>query len=194
VTIKNYFSHKTTIIDTNVKVGAKTKIWHFCHISNNVSIGQNCVLGQNIFVGDNVIIGDNVKLQNNISVYEGVKIEDDVFCGPSVVFTNIKNPRSFINQKLFFSDTIIKKGATIGANTTVICGNIVGEYCLIGAGSLVSKNIKSFALAYGNPIKQIGWVNIQGQSIDLPLTSNKKIEIISNDIKYTLNYDTLEIV
>ena len=141
---EKFFIHETSIVDKNVKIGKKTKIWHWCHISKNSIIGKNCILGQNVFIGENVKIGNNVKIQNNVSIYKGVQIKDDVFIGPSVVFTNVKMPRSFINQKKNFLRTIIDKGSTIGANATLICGIKLGKYSLVGAGSVVTKNVKSF--------------------------------------------------
>ena len=152
---KKFFVHCSSLIDENVKIGDGSKIWHFSHISKNVKIGKNCTFGQNIFIGENVKIGNRVKVQNNVSIYSGVKIMDDVFIGPSVVFTNIKKPRSFINKKKSYENTLISKGATIGANSTIICGVKIGEYSLVGAGSVVTKNVPSKYLVLGNPSKII---------------------------------------
>lgn len=160
-----YFAHHTAIIDENVQIGGGSKIWHFCHILSGTLIGKNCSFGQNCMVGANVQIGDNLKAQNNISIYEGVRIEDDVFLGPSVVFTNILNPRAFISRKNEFRATIIKKGASIGANATIICGIKIGSYALVGAGSVVTKDIPDFALVMGNPARQIGWVDKAGERL-----------------------------
>ena len=146
-----FYIHNTSIVDENVKIGKGTKIWHWCHISKNAKIGKNCVLGQNVFIGENVKIGNNVKIQNNVSVYSGVKIKNDVFIGPSVVFTNIKYPRSLVNQKKSFVITVIEIGATIGANSTIVCGIKIGKHSLIGAGSVVTKNVRNKSLVYGNP-------------------------------------------
>ena len=150
---KNFFVHSSSIVDENVKIGQNTKIWHFCHISSRAKIGRDCKIGQNVFVGEGVKIGNNVKIQNNVSVYSGVKIEDDVFIGPSVVFTNVMKPRSFINKKKKYATTIIKKGATLGANSTIICGNNIGQYSFVGAGSVVTNDVLKNTLVYGNPAK-----------------------------------------
>ncbi|HOP95635.1 MAG TPA: acyltransferase [Dictyoglomaceae bacterium] len=155
---KNFFVHGSSYIDEDVEIGEGTKIWHFSHILKGSKIGKNCVLGQNVMVGPNVRIGNNVKIQNNVSVYEKVEIEDDVFCGPSMVFTNVINPRAFIERKHEFRKTLVKKGATIGANATIVCGVTIGEYALIGAGAVVTKDVPPYALVVGVPAKQIGWV------------------------------------
>jgi len=154
----NFFFHKSSYIDNDVKIGDNTKIWHFSHIQNGAIIGSNCIIGQNVNIGHFVKIGNNVKIQNNVSVYQGVEIEDDVFIGPSVVFTNVINPRSFINRHNEFKKTIIRKGSTLGANSTIVCGNNIGEYSLIGAGSLITKNVGSFELWYGVPARHRGYV------------------------------------
>ena len=153
--MKNYFVHESSYVDENVQIGEGTKIWHFCHIMPNTKIGKNCSIGQNCVIGPNVTIGDNCKLQNNISVFEGVTIEDDVFCGPSMVFTNVINPRSFIIRKDEFKETIIRKGASLGANCTIICGNEVGQYSFVGAGAVVHKNVIPYELVVGNPIRRL---------------------------------------
>jgi len=158
----SYFSHDTAVIDDNCQIGDGTKIWHFSHIMSTCKIGQNCNLGQNVVVSPNVILGNNVKVQNNVSIYSGVVCEDDVFLGPSMVFTNVINPRSAVNRKEEFLKTIVKKGASIGANSTIVCGNTIGEYALIGAGAVVTKDVLPFALVVGNPSKQIGWISEHG--------------------------------
>lgn len=156
---KDFFVHPSSIVDDGCIIGNGSRIWHFSHIMPGAVVGQNCILGQNVFVAAGVVIGDRVKVQNNVSIYEGVIIEDDVFLGPSCVFTNVINPRSFVERKSEYKKTLIKKGASIGANATIICGNQVGAYALIGAGSVVTKDVKPYALMVGNPAKQIGWVS-----------------------------------
>jgi UDP-2-acetamido-3-amino-2,3-dideoxy-glucuronate N-acetyltransferase len=160
-----YFFHETAIIDVDAKIGNNSKIWHFSHIMSNCIIGENCNIGQNVVVSPNVVIGNNVKVQNNVSIYSGVICEDDVFLGPSMVFTNIINPRSAIIRRDQYLQTLVKKGASIGANATIICGNTIGEYALIGAGSVVTKDIPNYALVVGNPSKQIGWVSEYGHTL-----------------------------
>ena len=151
----HYFKHETAVIDEPVEIGEGTKIWHFSHISANAKIGNNVIIGQNVFVGKGVVIGNGCKIQNNVSVYEGVTLEDDVFIGPSVVFTNVKEPRANIEQKNNFLQTLVKKGATIGANATIICGNTIGQNSFIGAGSLITKNVNDHSLVHGAPAKYI---------------------------------------
>ena len=154
--MSDFFAHPTAVIDKGAKIGKGTKIWHFCHIMSTAEIGENCVLGQNVFVAADVKIGNNVKIQNNVSVYTGVIIEDDVFLGPSMVFTNVSNPRSEINRKDKYEKTLVKKGATIGANATIVCGHTIGEYAFVGAGAVVTSDVKPFALVVGVPARQIG--------------------------------------
>ncbi len=184
--------HKTAIIDDNTMISPTTKIWHFSHISKNAKIGDNCVLGQNVFVGKNVHIGNNVKIQNNVSIYEGVEIEDDVFCGPSCVFTNVNKPRSFINQKNSFSVTKVKKGASIGANSTIICGNSLGQYSFIGAGSLVTENVKNFSLVFGHPAKFKYWIDIRGERLDF--NNDNKIILNKYAETYMLQNDEVSLI
>ena len=180
----NYFVHETAMIDRDVTIGQNSKIWHFSHILNNVVIGKNCSLGQNTMVGPNVYIGNNCKIQNNVSIYEGVEIEDDVFLGPSCVFTNVINPRSEIERKNQFLKTLVKKGATIGANSTIVCGIILDNYCFIGAGAVVTKNVPKYALVVGNPARRIGWISKQGYRLNHSLeceVSGEKYKKISED-------------
>lgn len=157
-----YYSHETSIIDIGAKIGNGTKIWHFCHVMSTAEIGSNCVLGQNVFVGNKVQVGNNVRIQNNVSLYEGVNCEDDVFLGPSMVFTNVINPRSAVERKNEFKPTLVKMGASVGANATIICGVTLGEYCFVGAGAVVTKDVKPYALMVGVPAKQTGWVSRAG--------------------------------
>ena len=166
MTTNSYFAHETAVIDTDCTIGSGTKIWHFCHVMPNSSIGDRCNLGQNVVVSPNVILGNNVKVQNNVSIYTGVICEDDVFLGPSMVFTNIVNPRSAIIRRDAYATTLVKKGASIGANSTIICGNTIGEFALIGAGAVVTKNVAPYALVVGNPSKQIGWVSEYGHRLE----------------------------
>ena len=163
--MKNYFAHETAVIDQNCSIGHDTKIWHFSHIMSNSKIGENCNIGQNVVVSPNVILGDNVKVQNNVSIYTGVVCEDDVFLGPSMVFTNIINPRSAIIRRGQYSKTLVKKGATIGANATIICGNELGSFCMIGAGAVITKDVPAYALFLGNPARQTGWVSEFGHRL-----------------------------
>lgn len=161
----NFFKHETAVVDEGSSIGNGTKIWHFSHIMPDSIIGKKCNIGQNVVVSSRVVLGNNVKVQNNVSIYTGVKCEDDVFLGPSMVFTNVINPRSAINRKNQYKDTLVKKGATIGANATIICGNTIGAYALIGAGSVVTKDVLPFALVVGNPSKQLGWVSEYGHRL-----------------------------
>lgn len=156
------FVHESSYIDEGVVIGRGTKVWHFSHILSNCTIGADCSFGQNVVVGPNVRIGDNVKVQNNVSIYDGVTLEDGVFCGPSCVFTNVNNPRSEIIRKDEYRETLVKRGASIGANATVICGNELGEYCFIAAGAVVTKNVPPYALMAGTPAKRIGWISEAG--------------------------------
>ena len=184
---KHFFSHETSIIDNNVTIGERTKIWHFSHILNATTIGKNCVIGQNVMIGPSVDIGNNCKIQNNVSIYKGVTISDNVFCGPSCVFTNVINPRANIDRTNEFKNTMVEKGVTIGANATIICGNRLGEYCMIGAGAVVTKNVKKHSLMVGNPAKQIGWVSHAGEVLSenlvCPLEGRKYVEDKNGNLK-----------
>jgi UDP-2-acetamido-3-amino-2,3-dideoxy-glucuronate N-acetyltransferase len=161
----DYFVHETAVVDADVQIGPGSKVWHFSHIMPHCSLGANCILGQNVFLGDSVTIGSGVKIQNNVSVYSGVEIEDDVFLGPSMVFTNVNAPRSFIEQKNY-ARTVVKKGASIGANATIVCGNTIGAYAFIGAGAVVTHEVPDFAFMYGVPAKQQGWVSRAGARLN----------------------------
>lgn len=160
-----YYSHPTAVIDEGCTIGKGTKIWHFSHIMPNCTIGENCNLGQNVVISPEVILGNNVKVQNNVSIYTGVICEDDVFLGPSCVFTNVTNPRSAVNRRSQYAKTIVKRGASIGANATIVCGHNIGEFSFIGAGAVVTKNVPAYALVVGNPSKQIGWMSEYGHRL-----------------------------
>jgi UDP-2-acetamido-3-amino-2,3-dideoxy-glucuronate N-acetyltransferase len=162
---KDYFAHETAVIDDGCKIGRGTRIWHFTHIMTGSVIGENCNLGQNVVVSPDVVLGRNVKVQNNVSIYTGVICEDDVFLGPSMVFTNITNPRSAVIRKDKYERTLVKKGASIGANATIICGNEIGEFAFIGAGSVVTKSVKPYSLVLGNPARHIGWMSEYGHRL-----------------------------
>ena len=184
----NFYIHPTSFLDENISIGNETKIWHFSHILKNCSIGIKCSLGQNVVVGPNVVIGNNVKIQNNVSVYEGVTLEDDVFCGPSCVFTNVINPRSIIERKNEFKNTLVKRGASIGANSTILCGLTIGEYSFIGAGSVVTKDVNPFSIIVGNPGKHIGWISKSGATLksDLICPIDGSVYELSKDNKLFL--------
>jgi UDP-2-acetamido-3-amino-2,3-dideoxy-glucuronate N-acetyltransferase len=164
--MKSKLIHESCFVDDNVSIGEGTKIWHYSHIQKNANIGKNVSIGQNVNTGPNIRIGDNCKIQNNVSIYEGVTLEDGVFCGPSCVFTNVTNPRAFIQTREAYGKTLVKKGASIGANATIVCGTTIGEYALIGAGAVVTKDVPNYALVYGNPAKQTGWVSKLGHRLD----------------------------
>lgn len=167
-----YFAHPTAVIDDGASIGDRTAVWHWVHVSANAQIGVGCVLGQNVFVGNDVSIGNNVKIQNNVSVFDAVTLEDDVFCGPSMVFTNVHNPRSAVPRKNEYRRTLVKRGASIGANATVLCGVTLGEYAFIAAGAVVNIDVKAYALMAGMPARQIGWMSQHGERLTLPLTGN----------------------
>ena len=184
---KGTFVHETSFIDENVTVGEGTKIWHFSHILKDCKIGSDCSFGQNVVVGPNVIVGNKVKIQNNVSVYDGVTLEDGVFCGPSCVFTNVHNPRSEIERKHEYRKTLVKRGATLGANCTIVCGITIGKFAFIGAGAVISKDVTDYALIVGVPGKQIGWMSEYGEKLDLPLTGNAKTICKHTNQIYELN-------
>ncbi len=163
------FVHQTAVVDANVTIGEKTKIWHFTHVLVNSHIGARCSIGQNVSIGPNVTIGNGCKIQNNVSVYTDVTLEDDVFCGPSMVFTNVLTPRAFVERKNEFAKTLVKKGATIGANATIVCGHDIGEYAMVGAGAVVTKEVLPYALVVGNPARRIGWVSRTGERLGADL-------------------------
>ena len=187
------FFHETAVIDEGSKIGANTKIWHFSHVGTGAIIGENCTLGQNVFISSKAKIGNNVKIQNNVSVYDKVEIEDFVFCGPSMVFTNVYNPRSNINRKLEYKSTLIKKGATLGANCTILCGLEIGMYSFVGAGSVVTKKVKDFALVIGNPSTHIGWMSRFGERIDLPLSGKGSFKCQKTEDVYHLDGSSIKL-
>lgn len=170
---KEFFVHESSYIDEQVKIGKGTKIWHFCHVQKGAEIGENCSLGQNVNIANNVKIGNNVRIQNNVSVYEGVELEDNVFCGPSCVFTNVKTPRAHYPVHGIYDKTFIKNGASLGANSTVVCGHTVGRSAMVAAGAVVTKNVKDYALVAGVPARQIGWVCECGERLENDLVCNK---------------------
>ena len=172
--MKEYFAHETAVIDSGCEIGNGSKIWHFSHIMSGCIVGEACNIGQNVVISPNVKLGRNVKIQNNVSVYAGVICEDDVFLGPSMVFTNVINPRSHVSRKSEYIQTLVRKGASIGANATIVCGNEIGEYAMIGAGAVITKPVKAFALVVGNPAKQIGWVSENGHKLTFG-SSNKAV-------------------
>ena len=186
-----YTSHHTAIVDNVATIGERTKIWHWTHISGGAIIGSNCVLGQNIFVGNNAVVGNNVKIQNNVSVFDNVIIKDKVFCGPSVVFTNVYNPRSEINRKSEYKYTIINEGATLGANSTLVCGISIGKYAFVGAGSVVNRDVPDFSLVVGVPARQIGWVSVYGEQLNIPLSGNAEVVCKKSNQRYILDGSTL---
>lgn len=181
------YVHPSAFIDEPCEIGEGTKIWHFSHVMKHATIGSNCILGQNVFVAQGVSIGNNVKIQNNVSVYSGVRLEDDVFCGPSCVFTNVVNPRAQIIRRDEYLPTVVKRGATIGANATIICGATIGSYAFIGAGAVVRGNVPDYALVVGVPCKQIGWMSRYGERLDLPLTGSGRAFCQATDEVYELN-------
>jgi UDP-2-acetamido-3-amino-2,3-dideoxy-glucuronate N-acetyltransferase len=178
--------HFTAIVDQGAKIGSNTKVWHWVHVSAGAKIGEQCSLGQNVFVGNKVTIGNNVKIQNNVSIYDNIILEDDVFCGPSMVFTNVYNPRSAISRKNEYRNTLIKRGATLGANSTIVCGITIGCYAFIGAGSVVNRDVPDYALMVGVPARQIGWMSQYGEKLDLPLKGEAQTRCNKTNLNYFL--------
>ncbi|MCL6419711.1 acyltransferase [Aestuariirhabdus haliotis] len=179
--------HPSAIVDKGARIGDNSQIWHFVHVCSGAVIGTNCSLGQNVFVGNRVVIGNNVKIQNNVSVYDNVTIEDDVFCGPSMVFTNVYNPRSAVSRKNEYRDTFIGQGATLGANCTIVCGSNIGCYAFVGAGAVINKDVPDYALMVGVPAKQIGWMSEYGERLDLPFEGRANAICPYTDAEYQLN-------
>jgi UDP-2-acetamido-3-amino-2,3-dideoxy-glucuronate N-acetyltransferase len=188
-----YTAHSTAIIDDGATIGDGTRIWHWVHVSPGARIGKGCSLGQNVFVGNRVVLGDNCKIQNNVSVYDNVTLEDDVFCGPSMVFTNVINPRSHVPRKDEYKDTLVKRGATLGANCTIICGVTIGEYAFIAAGAVVTKDVKPHALMAGVPARQTGWMSAHGERLDLPLTGMAETTCPATGQRYRLANGALQV-
>ncbi len=182
----DYTVHDSAIVDDGAKIGHRTRIWHWVHVCGGAIIGSDCSLGQNVFVGNRVVIGNNCKVQNNVSVYDNVTLEDDVFCGPSMVFTNVYNPRSAVPRKDEYQDTLIRQGATLGANCTIVCGVTVGEYAFVAAGAVVNRDVRPYALVAGVPAKQIGWMSRHGEQLDLPLDGNGTATCSETGARYRL--------
>tara|TARA_B100001996_G_scaffold289880_1_gene230063 strand:- start:242 stop:823 length:582 start_codon:yes stop_codon:yes gene_type:complete len=191
---KKFFNHDTSIIDEGSEIGEATKIWQWVHVSSGAKIGNNCSLGQNVYVAGNVVIGNEVKIQNNVSVYDNVTLEDGVFCGPSMVFTNVYNPRSFIERKDEYRDTLVKEGSTLGANCTIVCGVTIGKFAFVGAGAVINKNVPDFALMAGVPAKQIGWMSKHGEKLNLPLEGNGSATCPHTGEEYLLEDSVLTII
>lgn len=189
-----FFKHETAIIDDGAEIGDKCRVWHWVHVCSGAKIGEGVSLGQNVFVGNKVTIGNHCKIQNNVSVYDNVHLEEGVFCGPSMVFTNVYNPRSLIERKDQYLNTIVKKGATLGANSTIVCGTTIGEYAFVGAGALINKDVKPFALMVGVPARQIGWMSIFGEQLDLPLEGDLEVKCPNTGAIYRLDGTDLKIV
>ena len=181
--------HSSAIVDAGARLGAGTRVWHFAHVCAGARIGDRCSLGQGVYVGNDVLIGHNVKIQNNVSVYDAVTLEDDVFCGPSMVFTNVHNPRSAVTRKAEYRRTLVRQGATLGANCTVVCGTTVGRYAFVGAGAVVSRDVPDFALVVGVPARQMGWMSRHGERLALPLTGNGEAACPATGEHYVLRDD-----
>lgn len=187
-----YTAHPSAIIDEGAQIGGGSRIWHFVHVCSGARIGQNCSLGQNVFVGNRVHIGNHCKIQNNVSVYDNVTLEDGVFCGPSMVFTNVYNPRSLIERKNEYRDTLVKQGATLGANCTIVCGVTIGRFAFVGAGAVVKQDVPDYALVVGVPARQIGWISEYGEQLDLPLSGEAEAICPHSGARYRLRHDRLE--
>ncbi|MCV2349751.1 acyltransferase [Paucibacter sp. Y2R2-4] len=189
-----YWKHESAIVDAGAELGEGTKVWHFAHISPGARIGDRCALGQGVYVGNDVLIGDNVRIQNNVSVYDAVTLEDDVFCGPSMVFTNVYNPRAAVARKNEYRRTLIRRGATLGANCTVVCGNTVGRYAFVGAGAVVQRDVPDFALVVGVPARRIGWMSRFGERLDLPMQGEAEATCPHTGDRYRLQGELCELI
>ena len=187
----SFYQHETAIVDDGAQIGEDSRVWHFVHVCGGAKIGKGVSLGQNVFVGNRVVIGDHCKVQNNVSVYDNVFLEEGVFCGPSMVFTNVYNPRSLIERKDQYRDTVVKKGATLGANCTIVCGVTIGAYAFVGAGAVVNKDVPAYALMVGVPAKQIGWMSEFGEQLDLPLQGQAQVTCSHTGAVYQLDGTTL---
>lgn len=187
----SFYQHETAIVDDGAQIGEDSRVWHFVHVCGGAKIGKGVSLGQNVFVGNRVVIGDHCKVQNNVSVYDNVFLEEGVFCGPSMVFTNVYNPRSLIERKDQYRDTLVKKGATLGANCTIVCGVTIGAYAFVGAGAVVNKDVPAYALMVGVPAKQIGWMSEFGEQLDLPLKGQAQVTCSHTEAVYKLDGTTL---
>lgn len=187
--MNNFQQHESAIIDAGAEIGQGSRVWHFVHVCSGAKIGERCSLGQNVFIGNKVIIGNDVKIQNNVSVYDNVILEDGVFCGPSMVFTNVYNPRSFVERKNEYRNTLVKIGATLGANCTIVCGVTVGAYAFVGAGAVINRDVTDYALMVGVPAKQVGWISEFGERLPLPLTGNAEALCPHTGAKYVLIND-----
>jgi len=187
----SYTAHPTAIVDEGASIGEGTRIWHWVHVSAGARIGGGCSLGQNVFIGNRVVIGANCKIQNHVSVYDNVTLEDDVFCGPSMVFTNVINPRSHVSRRHEFRDTLVKRGATLGANCTIVCGVTIGEYAFVGAGAVITRDVKPYALMVGVPARQAGWMSRHGERLDLPVDGSGEAACPATGVRYRLSDGTL---
>jgi len=184
--------HSSAIVDDGADIGAETRIWHWVHVCAGARIGEKCSLGQNVFVGNRVVIGDNCKIQNNVSIYDNVTLEDDVFCGPSMVFTNVYNPRAAVSRKDEYRDTIVQQGATLGANCTIVCGTTIGRHAFVAAGAVVNRDVKPYALMAGVPARHIGWMSHHGERLDLPLEGDGETRCATTGSRYTLKQGQCE--
>jgi UDP-2-acetamido-3-amino-2,3-dideoxy-glucuronate N-acetyltransferase len=186
--------HSTAIVDEGSQIGKDSSVWHWVHVCAGAKIGERCSLGQNVFIGNKVTIGNNVKIQNNVSVYDNVTLEDDVFCGPSMVFTNVYNPRAAVSRKDEYRNTLVKRGVTLGANCTIVCGVTIGEYAFIGAGAVINRDVKPYALMVGVPAKQIGWISQYGERLDLPVAGEAEARCLVTGLRYVLKNDLITVL